>query len=49
MSRAEFQRRLAAADPIVRSAMLSVVRRARDLVGELVDKTEPIRLSPKRG
>lgn len=49
MSCAEFQRRLAAADPIVRSAMLSVVRRARDLVGQLVEKTEPIRLSPKRG
>ncbi|MBM3732918.1 MAG: cyclic nucleotide-binding domain-containing protein [Acidimicrobiia bacterium] len=48
MTRAEFQRRVATVDPIVRNAVFSVVRRARDLIGQLVEKAEPIRLGSKR-
>jgi CRP/FNR family transcriptional regulator len=48
MSRAEFQRRLGAMDPIMRGAIVAVVRRAREMAHLLSDNLEPIRLTPKR-
>jgi CRP-like cAMP-binding protein len=48
MTRDEFQRRLNAMDPIMRSAILAVVRRAREMAWRLSEKSEPIRLTPPR-
>jgi CRP-like cAMP-binding protein len=48
MSRAEFERRLNAMDPIMRGAILAVVRRAREMALMLSANFEPIRLGPKR-
>ncbi len=48
MTRDEFQRRLGAMDPIMRGAILAVVRRAREMAWRLGENNEPIRLTPKR-
>ena len=48
MSRAEFQRRLAAMDPIMRSAILAVVRRAREMAFLIAEKKETLCFTPKR-
>lgn len=48
MTRDEFQRRLNAMDPIMRGAILAVVRRAREMAWRLSENAEPIRLGPRR-
>jgi CRP-like cAMP-binding protein len=48
MSRDEFQRRLTSMDPIVRGAILAVVRRAREMADLLVEKKKTTLIGPKR-
>ena len=48
MTRDEFQRRLSAMDPIVRGAILAVVRRAREMAELLVEKKKSTLIGPKR-
>ena len=48
MTRDEFQRRLSVMDPIVRGAILAVVRRAREMAELLVEKKKSTLIGPKR-
>jgi CRP-like cAMP-binding protein len=48
MTRDEFQRRLNAMDPIMRGAILAVVRRAREMAWRLSEKAETVRFTPRR-
>ena len=48
MSRDEFQRRLSAMDPIVRGAILAVVRRAREMAELLVEKKKSTLIGARR-
>ena len=48
MTRSEFQRRLNALDPIVRAAILAVVRRAREMAELLVEKKKKTTLVGSR-
>lgn len=48
MSRSEFQRRLGVMDPIVRGAILAVVRRAREMAELLAEKKKPVILRARR-
>ncbi len=48
MTRTEFQRRLSAMDPIVKGAILAVVRRAREMAALLVEKNKPLLVGPSR-
>ncbi len=48
MSREEFQRRLNSMDPIVKGAILAVVRRAREMAELLVEKKKTTLIGSKR-
>ncbi len=49
MTRDEFQRRMNALDPIMRAAILAVVRRAREMAELLVKREKPVVLhSPRK-
>jgi CRP-like cAMP-binding protein len=48
MSRDEFQRRLSTMDPIVRGAILAVVRRAREMAELLVEKKKTTLIGSRR-
>ena len=48
MTRDEFQRRLNALDPIMRAAILAVVRRAREMAELLVEKNTTTLVGSKR-
>ncbi len=48
MTHDEFQRRLGAMDPIMRGAILAVVRRAREMARHLSEKKEQLRFGPRR-
>ena len=48
MTRSEFQRRLNALDPIVRAAILAVVRRAREMAELLVEKKKTTLVGSRR-